>query len=314
MLDAADDPLPGIKTVGLDGDLTVFDGITCEAGDANPSGGIDVGDAIVVLRVAAGLLTDPTGEQRCGADADRNGRIDTGDAVWILRRVVGLPVAKVPATAPSPRVALERVGDRARLRIEPADAVHGLELVLAGDGDLVPGVLGPASDGLRVESALDGRRRVAWAAAEALGAGPLLLDLPVDWSAGGVEGRLTLRSLRLFAADGRTMSASMERATLRLAKEVVGPRVLELTSAPNPFNPVTTLRFELARAGRSRLEIYNAAGARVDVLLDETLEVGAHEVAWNGTDRAGRPVASGVYFARLTTDGASARRRLLLVK
>jgi hypothetical protein len=88
-------------------------------------------------------------------------------------------------------------------------------------------------------------------------------------------------------------------------------------AAPNPFNPSTVLRFDLARAGRAVLALYDVRGRGVAELLGgERLPAGAHQVAWTGIDASGRPVASGVYYLRLSLDGkpAGEAQRLVLLK
>lgn len=74
---------------------------------------------------------------------------------------------------------------------------------------------------------------------------------------------------------------------------------------PNPFNPATTLRFELP-AGRSGktpvvVTVHNVLGQPVRTLLRETLGAGTHAVSWSGRDAAGEAVPAGVYFMRLAT-------------
>ena len=83
---------------------------------------------------------------------------------------------------------------------------------------------------------------------------------------------------------------------------------------PNPFNPVTTLAFELPAAGAVELVVYNAAGRRVATLIDGHAEAGRRSVTWRGVDEAGRPVASGVYFFRLTHDGETVSMKGVLLK
>ncbi|MEZ4397645.1 MAG: right-handed parallel beta-helix repeat-containing protein [Candidatus Krumholzibacteriia bacterium] len=83
---------------------------------------------------------------------------------------------------------------------------------------------------------------------------------------------------------------------------------------PNPFNPTTTLRFDLKTAGPVRLEIFDLKGARVATLLDGPLPAGHQQVTWRGTDDAGHPQASGVYLYRLEADGLRAVRRMTLVR
>ncbi len=85
-------------------------------------------------------------------------------------------------------------------------------------------------------------------------------------------------------------------------------------NSPNPFNPSTTIRYDLPAPGRVELAVYNAAGRRVANLIDGDLEPGGHTATWNGVDEAGRPVASGVYFFRLTHGGESVTRKGVLLK
>jgi hypothetical protein len=85
-------------------------------------------------------------------------------------------------------------------------------------------------------------------------------------------------------------------------------------NVPNPFNPSTRLAFELAAPGRTRLAIYDVRGRWVRTLSDAAFAAGPHTLAWDGTDARGSSVASGVYFARLTSGGKVAVRRLLLVR
>jgi hypothetical protein len=86
-------------------------------------------------------------------------------------------------------------------------------------------------------------------------------------------------------------------------------------NAPNPFNPHTEIAFELARAGRTALRIYDARGRLVSTLLDATLPAGPHRATWDGTtDLSGRDVASGVYFYRLDAPGFHESRRMVLTR
>jgi hypothetical protein len=83
---------------------------------------------------------------------------------------------------------------------------------------------------------------------------------------------------------------------------------------PNPFNPTTTIRFYLPRAGDVTLTVFNMLGQKVKVLKDQHLESGEHVVRWNGINSAGERVASGVYFYRLDTEGFSSSRKMMLLK
>ena len=65
---------------------------------------------------------------------------------------------------------------------------------------------------------------------------------------------------------------------------------------PNPFNPTTTIRFNLKQAGPTSLRIFNSRGQLVKTLLDASLAGGMHQAVWDGRDNSGRSVSSGLYF------------------
>lgn len=92
------------------------------------------------------------------------------------------------------------------------------------------------------------------------------------------------------------------------------PRFALHAPAPNPFNPTTTLRFELPRSAPARLTIYDVRGRVTRTLVSGTLAAGPHIAVWNGRDDSGHAVASGLYLARLESAGRSETRRLMLVR
>ncbi|MBD3162738.1 MAG: T9SS type A sorting domain-containing protein [Candidatus Eisenbacteria bacterium] len=83
---------------------------------------------------------------------------------------------------------------------------------------------------------------------------------------------------------------------------------------PNPFNPVTAIRFQIAQEGPIDLAVYDATGRRVATLADGVTAAGEHTVQWNGTDDEGRPVATGTYFYKLNTNGETYSARMVLLK
>jgi hypothetical protein len=74
---------------------------------------------------------------------------------------------------------------------------------------------------------------------------------------------------------------------------------------PNPFNPETAIRFEIPVAGKVTLKIYNALGQEVITLVNASREPGKYAVTWNGRDRAGNRVPSGIYFYQLKVQDGS---------
>jgi hypothetical protein len=70
-------------------------------------------------------------------------------------------------------------------------------------------------------------------------------------------------------------------------------------NVPNPFNPTTEIRYELAAPSRVSLRVLDVRGREVAGLVDAIQARGEHFATWNGTNRDGKPVASGVYFYSL---------------
>ncbi|SYZ72225.1 exported hypothetical protein [Candidatus Zixiibacteriota bacterium] len=83
---------------------------------------------------------------------------------------------------------------------------------------------------------------------------------------------------------------------------------------PNPFNPTTQIEFEIPRASFVEIHIYNTLGQQLRILVSERLSAGRKVVSWDGTDDGGMPVASGIYFYRISTDGYAEAKKMILLK
>ena len=121
---------------------------------------------------------------------------------------------------------------------------------------------------------------------------------------------------RLYVADdgyNRVYEICLDQVT---AAEKDGPRAssLALRAYPNPFNPSVRLTYTLAGASPVRIGIYDAAGRLVKTLFDGKREAGSQRELWNGRDETGRPVAAGVYFARIAALGTTEARKIVLVR
>jgi hypothetical protein len=83
---------------------------------------------------------------------------------------------------------------------------------------------------------------------------------------------------------------------------------------PNPFNPVTSIRYAVPSRGRVELSVYDVAGRRVATLVDGEVDGGYHDAVWNGTTDSGEGVATGIYFARLSAFGEERTQKMILLK
>jgi len=83
---------------------------------------------------------------------------------------------------------------------------------------------------------------------------------------------------------------------------------------PNPFNPATTIRYELPKSARVSLKIYNIVGQEIITLADGIQSPGEKMVVWDGKNKNSRLVASGVYIYRLQVDNLVRTNKMLYVK
>ncbi len=86
-------------------------------------------------------------------------------------------------------------------------------------------------------------------------------------------------------------------------------------NVPNPFNPMTTISYEVPDGGGLvTVEVYDVNGRHVRTLVDGFQSQGVQSIEWDGTDDSGRQMATGVYFYRMAGPGTEASRKMLLLK
>ncbi len=194
-------------------------------------------------------------------------------------------------------------------RVALSDVVHLLVRALRHPGDPWVDVDGDGrwsiADALRL--LLRVRAQEGTMLAAAAGPSPLAAGLS---SAELARVRSLLRALGLDEAE-------LAAAEGLLAAGSALPRAFALEqNYPNPFNPSTTISYSVGedRAVPVRLEVFNLRGALVRVLADRVHAPGHHQVHWDGADREGRPVPSGVYFYRLSDRERSQTRKMVLVR
>jgi len=85
-------------------------------------------------------------------------------------------------------------------------------------------------------------------------------------------------------------------------------------NVPNPFNPMTSIHYDLPKAAVVELSVYTLDGRHISTLVNEQLPAGRHTVIWNGRNDAGMPVASGTYIYRIKAGDFVASHNMLLIK
>jgi len=135
----------------------------------------------------------------------------------------------------------------------------------------------------------------------------------VGWGRRAIIGRMTTLGLVnqnvlaiVNAYSNVTGRAFQGFANIHLASSsLAGSAVSLKQNSPNPFNPVTTIKYATSKAGHVTLRIYNVQGALVKTLADKNVDAGQHEVSWDGRNQSGKPVSSGVYYAKVFSAGGN---------
>lgn len=87
-----------------------------------------------------------------------------------------------------------------------------------------------------------------------------------------------------------------------------------LQNIPNPFNPLTTIQYSVAKQGPVDLTIFSVAGERIRTVVHDYHYPGLFSAVWDGRDEQGETVSSGVYFYRMTAGDYSGVRKMLILK
>ncbi len=117
-----------------------------------------------------------------------------------------------------------------------------------------------------------------------------------------VDGQfITARSLSDFAPVANIDQTVVRKSTI-------------IGNYPNPFNPITTIAYNLANSGPVDITIYNVKGQKVKTVVSGNQNSGSHTITWNGTDENNRNVSSGVYYYKLSTNDSVQIRKAILMK
>ena len=128
----------------------------------------------------------------------------------------------------------------------------------------------------------------------------------------GYSGNVTI-AYDLRDLNGSVLSKGVIEHRLEIVPSI--PKAYSLhNNYPNPFNPVTTIEFDLPVSGRVNLKIFNLLGEEVATLLEEELAAGRHGVKWEGLNNAKELVSSGIYFYSIKTGSFNAVKKMLLIR
>jgi hypothetical protein len=309
-----------VTALGDQVDRTDTDQVVNPFGDADGNLSVQAFDAAQTLLHV--LVPHLTGLEliQANVDLDPSGTgITPFDASLILQKRVGLislfPVQTAPSTnhPQATPASAKGVVDTRQLALSYVDGYLSLSAdersgILSGDV-LVAGVDGKVVLGEELGQFIASSRRtdeglrIVFAGAEAvMGPGELLRIYPGVGPDTASLVRAQFNDGQIQMVDGRGMAADKPRAFALHA------------NWPNPFNPETSIRFELAQGSAVQLEVFDALGQKVRTLVQGQRAAGSYQVLWDGRNASGAQVSSGVYFYRLQSESFVQMHRMLLLK
>ena len=285
-------------------------------GDADDNDVLQAFDAAKILVHV--LNGSPIDEQASNVDDETiTSGINPFDASLVLQKRVGL-IATFPVQDPTSEnhpqgtASPKLVPQTRNLSLVAGDGYLSIHATERGDlisGDLtLQGINGRVEMGaelaeyLTASKTTDDGLRIVFAGAEAIsGPGELLRIY------GSAPGAIEL-SEAIFNNGHITGTASGLTTMATPTSFALHPNV------PNPFNPETTIRFELPQAAEVKLEVFDILGQKVKTLVSDELPAGTHAAIWHGRNDAGNPVGNGVYLYRIQAGEFTQMRRMLLLK
>jgi hypothetical protein len=155
----------------------------------------------------------------------------------------------------------------------------------------------------------------AYAGAQPQYTGEILLDLFKGHIVGyGLEAGPTIADDRSTAQVATTSFVLTPSPPVGVTDSQRAPGAMAVSAHPNPFNPQTTIRYALPGRGRAHLSIYDVRGHLVAKLVDKHQSGGEYQVTWDGSDRHGMNVETGVYIVRLDYGGQRQTTKIILMK
>jgi hypothetical protein len=145
--------------------------------------------------------------------------------------------------------------------------------------------------------------------------------LPCLADTASVGGSMLTRTTDVFAWFGVPSGSAILKDPASIivgvdeSEPVAGIRTALFQNTPNPFNPRTTVRYQIGTKSHVKLGIFDVSGRLVRTLVDDVQVAGPYSIAWDGSTDAGDAVSSGVYWARMSTaDGFEASTKMVVLK
>ena len=295
-------------------------------GDVNNDGKVRSNDAMLALRIAAGLI-EPSDYQKWAADMNDDGKIRSNDAMLILRKAAGLAAPDIQTVAVVNSTITIMLGETHGVAGESVtaplivDNVYDLasgDICITYDDAVLRAVEVTTKDGVVLQSniAESGMVRIAFASAERLNS-KTVAEIQFEILADDIS-PLTLQLVELYQSD--VLLVDSRRIDGLFSSWAIPPEHSALLqNFPNPFNPETWIPYKLAQDSEVTISIYDGKGQLVRLIPLGVKPAGVYltkdrAVYWDGRNYQGERVANGLYFYQLKAGDFNATRRMIIVK
>ena len=322
------------KAVGSVASPVVLNARLIRTPDFNADGSVAFADFILFAQMFGKDQDDEVFDGRF--DLNDDGSVNFPDFV-VFSQAFGQPVSEQMISSAKPVISEPGVNEKSRLSLETKAGASPTEVTLVVRATDATDLLGY---GFRVAydpmalAFVSATSAVTSQFAQGLEPALVVTDqsgelLFADMLDAGVEGEGDLLHLQ-FQALGNQPGATVELLDAMVSdgvgglNELVGVRLSDVRpipwefglaqNAPNPFNPVTQIAYQLPEDGDVALVVYNVIGQEVVRLVQERQVAGYYRTSWNGEDAVGRRVSSGVYFYRLAAGKMAQTNKMVLLK
>jgi hypothetical protein len=293
---------------------------TRKRGDVNGNG-VDPGDATSILRICVGLDTEPAPgtDAFYGADANADGTISPVDASWVLYYLVNdeYPNHTLPKISGTGGVSFAKA---TATTDENKDQVIELPLVLSKSSGVISAFVNinidnSIADVKYVKAKLpegssmlynykNSVLKIAIAGIHELANGNLV-NIGIH-----LKNKETKLEVSGFSQLNDNEKVRLENTSVR---EIPTSFALQ-NNYPNPFNPTTTIKYQIPENAHVRLVVYNMLGQRVRTIVDQPQEAGYYSVQWDGRNDYGESVSSGIYVYRIKAGSFITSKKMNLIK
>ncbi len=319
------------RTAVTDNELTQNEYLTITQsdtkGDINDDGNVRSNDALLALRIAAGIM-EPTEYQKRAADMNDDGKIRSNDAMLILRKAAGLaaPGKETPANSGGQiTVALTEfhgvAGESIAVPINIDDNTYGLaagDICVAYDPAVlhVVDISSELSELLVSNISEPGIVRIAFAATDRL-RDKTIAELQFNILSDDTS-PLTFQSAEFYQSDASPIESRKIDGKFT-SWTIPSKHSALLQNFPNPFNPDTWIPYQLVEDINVTIRIYSIAGQLVRTLNLGHKSAGIYisknrAACWNGMNEAGEPVSSGVYLYTFHAGDYIATKKMIIAK